>query len=44
MQNSTMQVIVYRAILNGTMQGIYSMKMVHSKDFDLFANGTTAKH
>ena len=24
MQNSTMQDILYRAILNGTMQGIYS--------------------
>ena len=42
MQNSTMQDILNRAILNGTMQGINSIKRVQCKDFDLFANGTTS--
>ena len=42
MKNSNMQDILYRAILNGTMQGINSIKKVQCKDFDLFANGTTS--
>ena len=37
-----MQDILYRAIWNGTMQGINSIKKVQCKDFDLFANGTTS--
>ena len=42
MKNSNMQDILYRAIWNGTMQGINSIKKVQCKDFDLFANGTTS--
>ena len=39
-----MQDTMYRAILNGAIQWIYCIKMVQSKDFDLFENGTTVKH